>query len=73
MALKLSVDKLDDVEENLRSLYVEKDGKFSLAVDGIEDTSALKEALRKERKRADDAEKQRKAWEKSGKTPDEIQ
>jgi hypothetical protein len=73
MALKLTVDSLDGVDENLRALYVEKDGKFSLAVDGIEDTSALKEALRKERKRADDAEKQKKAWERSGKTPEEIQ
>lgn len=73
MALKLTVDSLDGIDEKLHALYVEKDGKFSLAVDGMEDTSGLKEALRKERKRADDAEKQKKAWERSGKTPDEIQ
>lgn len=73
MALKLSVDKIDDVEEALRPLYVEKDGKFSLNVEGVEDTSSLKGALEKERKRANDAEKQRKAWEKIGKSPEEIQ
>lgn len=72
MALKLTVDSLEGVDEALRSLYTEKDGKHVLNVEGIEDTSALKDALRKERKRADDAEKQKKAWERSGKTPDEI-
>lgn len=73
MALKLSVEKIDDVEENLRSLYVEKDGKFTLNVDGVEDTTSLKGALEKERKRANDAEKQRKSWERIGKSPEEIQ
>ncbi len=71
--LKLTVDSLDGVEESARGLYVEKDGKFFLDVDGIEDTSGLKTALSKERKRADEAEKQIKAWQKSGKTPDEIE
>jgi len=73
MALKLNVEKLDEVEESFRPLYVEKDGKFSLAVEGIEDTSGLKSALAAERKRASDLEKKVKGWEKSGKTPEEIQ
>lgn len=70
--LKLVVDSIDSLEESVRGYYVEKDGKFVLDVDGIEDTSGLKNALSAERKRADAAEKQRKAWEKIGKTPDEI-
>lgn len=73
MALKLSVDSLDGIDEAIRPLYAEKDGKFVLQVDGVEDTGGLKTALKAERKRADDAEKQRKAWEKIGKSPDEIE
>src|ERR1700751_2111090 len=72
MALALNVDSLDAVNENLRPLYVEKDGKFVLDVDGIEDTSALKGALQKERKEREAKERQIKAWEKLGKTPDDI-
>lgn len=73
MALKLNVDSLEGIDENHRALYVADGDKFKLAVDGIEDTTVLKDTLRKERKRADDAEKQKKAWERSGKTPEEIQ
>lgn len=72
MSLKLTVDTLDDVPENLRSLYSEADGKFRLAVDGIEDTAGLKSALQKEREAARNAEKQAKAWMALGKTPEEI-
>jgi len=50
MALKAIVEKLDDVEEAHRGLYIEKDGKFAL---DLEETStrdhpfvtALKNAL----------------------------
>ena len=72
MSLKLTVDTLDDVPENLRSLYSESDGKFRLAVDGLEDTAGLKSALQKEREAARTAEKQSKAWMALGKTPEEI-
>ncbi len=48
-ALPLSVEKLDDVPEAQRSLYVEKDGKHVLDVTGLEDTGGLKSALQKER------------------------
>jgi hypothetical protein len=72
MVLKLTIDSLEAVDEPLRALYTEKDGKYQLAVDGIEDTSGLKNALAAERKRAADLEKRTKAWEKSGKSPDEI-
>lgn len=58
MALKLLLDSLDGLDEALKSLYVEKDGKFHLDVTGIEDTSGLKSALQKERDAAK-AERQR--------------
>jgi hypothetical protein len=63
MALALSVAKLDDVAEAVRGLYVEKDGKFQLDVDGIEDTSGLKSALQAERKAVKDAKDAAKALE----------
>lgn len=45
--LKLTVDKLDDVEEAQRGLYVEREGKFELDVDGVPELrSALKTANR---------------------------
>ena len=72
MPLQLIVDTLDAVPENLRSLYSESDGKFRLAVDGLEDTAGLKSALQKEREAARAAEKQSKAWMALGKTPEEI-
>lgn len=73
MALQLSVDTLDGVDEALHSLYTPKDGRFVLDVDGIEDTSGLKKALDAERKRADAEAKQAKAWKTLGKTPAEIE
>jgi hypothetical protein len=72
MALKLIVDKLDDIPEALRGEYTEKDGKFHLGVDGLEDTGGLKTALQKERADRAAYEKQVKAWQGLGKSPDEI-
>lgn len=37
MALKKTVDKIEDVEESLRSFYKEANGKFVLDVEGSED------------------------------------
>lgn len=48
-ALPLVADKLDDIPEAQRPLYVEKDGKHHLDVTGVEDTTNLKSALQKER------------------------
>lgn len=73
MALKLTVDSLDAVDEPLRGLYEETDGKFRLKVDGVEDTSGLRSALEKERKAARDAERAAAQWKKLGKSPDEIE
>lgn len=57
MALKLIVEKIEEVGEAHRSLYAERDGKFHLDVEGLEDTSGLKSALESERKLRKDAEK----------------
>lgn len=64
MALKLIVEKLDEVPETSRSLYVEKDGKFVLDVEGgMEDVAGLKSALAAERQARKDAERAAKAKE----------
>lgn len=56
MGLKAIVDKIDDVDEQYRDLYTERNGKFELSVevgvDGVKsfsDFNNLNEALRKER------------------------
>lgn len=72
MTLKLSVDTIDDVPEAVRSFYEEKDGKFSLKIDGLEDTTGLKTALEKERRAARDAQKIAKQFEGLGLSADEI-
>lgn len=40
--LKLEADTLDAIDEPLRSLYEEKNGKYRLKVEGVEDTEGLK-------------------------------
>ncbi|MBR0693662.1 hypothetical protein [Bradyrhizobium lablabi] len=70
--LKLVVDKIEDVEEPLRTLYEDKDGKFRLKVDGVEDTSSLHSALRSERASRANLEKKVKAFESLGKSDEEI-
>lgn len=72
MALQLIVDTLDNIPEALHGEYAEKDGKFHLNVEGLEDTGGLKTALNSERQLRAKHEKAVKAWEKLGKTPDEI-
>jgi hypothetical protein len=73
MALKLIIDSIEDVPEAVRTLYAEKEGKFHLDVDGIEDNTAIKADLRKANKEAADRRKQLEAWAKLGKTPEEIE
>jgi hypothetical protein len=68
MALKLIVDTLDGMPEDVAKEYVEKEGKFHLdtiSVDGlaVEDVSALKGALEKERKAARDLSAKVKSFE----------
>lgn len=72
MALKLTVDTLDGVDEPLRALYEPDGDKFKLKVDGLEDTSGLKTALQSERQARATYERQAKQWGALGKTPEEI-
>ena len=72
MTLKLTVDTLDSVDEAVRGLYVEKDGKFTLNVEGVEDVSSLKNSLRDANREAENRRKQLDGWKKLGKSPDEI-
>ena len=71
--LKLTIDSVEGLDDATKALYQQKDGKFVLDVEGVEDTSALKGALQKERKAAETASKMVKRWESLGKTPDEIE
>jgi hypothetical protein len=73
MPLALVVDKIDAVPEALRSEYTEKDGKFHLNVEGLEDTTGLKSALQAERTKNKTIKDQVTAWEKIGKSPEEIE
>lgn len=72
MAIQMFVDTLDDVPEPLRDLYTEKDGKFALSVEGVEDAGGLKTALAAERKRAKELDAKVKKWERLGKSDEEI-
>lgn len=61
MVLKLTVESLDGLDDSVKSLYKEDNGKFRLDLDGYEDTTGLKaqrDALLNEKKEA-----QRKAKE----------
>jgi hypothetical protein len=61
--LKFQLDTLDGVDESVRALYTEKDGKFVLSIEGLpqqEDVSGLKakvDELLGEKKAADKARK----------------
>ena len=72
MALQFQVETLDTIPEAVRALYKEDGGKFRLDLDGYEDPQGLKSALQKERDAAKAAQRQVSAWDKLGKTPDEI-
>lgn len=55
--LKAVVESLEGVPQELQPLYVERDGKFWLDADGVEDVTGLKTALRNERALRERAEK----------------
>lgn len=66
MTLKYQLDSLDGLDDNVRGMYAERDGKFVLAIDGLpqpEDTSGLKAKVdellaekKAEKKRREEAE-----------------
>lgn len=45
MPLQLELDSLDGVDESVKTLYTEKDGKFRLEVDGLPDVDGLKKKV----------------------------
>jgi hypothetical protein len=52
MAIKAIIDKLEDADEKHRDLYVEKNGKYEIQVEGMKtqgDVDRLTSALEKER------------------------
>lgn len=60
MTLKLELATLDGLDDAVKPLYTEKDGKFRLDVDGVEDVSGLKAKITElmgETKAAKDARK----------------
>jgi len=75
MAMKLILDKIEDVPEAIRGEYEEKDGKFHLIVEDLE-KSPLFEKLKANEQAARRSERALAAkvstWEKLGKTEEEI-
>lgn len=65
MPIKAVVEKaeFDALPEAVREFYVEKDGKYLLDADGVEDTSGLKSALQRERDERKAAKDALKAFE----------
>jgi flagellar biosynthesis GTPase FlhF len=64
MSLKFEIDSLEGVDESLRTLYQEHQGKFRLKVEGIDPADELKEALRKEREERAAAKQKLSEYEK---------
>lgn len=74
MPIPLSVDAPDAVPEPLREAYIERDGKWVLDVEGLEDIERLKGALHKERQLHREAARKLASLEKQidqGKTPED--
>jgi hypothetical protein len=59
MTLEYQLKSIDDLSDDVKKMYTEKDGAFVLDVSGLDipDVSGLKSALDKERDRANAAEK----------------
>lgn len=72
--LKLNVDSLEAVDEPLRALYEPDGDKFKLKLEGVDTLTqeAVSAATRKANKEAIDERKKRQAWDRLGKTPEEI-
>jgi hypothetical protein len=72
MGLKLVIDKIEEVDEALRPLYIEKEGKFHLDAEGIPDVAPLQRNLEAARRAERAMKTQVEKWEKLGKTDEEI-
>lgn len=61
--LKLKLDTLEGVDENLHDFYEKTDDGYQLKVDGIEDTGALKRAKDREKQAAKEAKERAESLE----------
>ncbi len=75
MPLELTVDAIETVPEPFRGEYVEKDGKFHLALNGLEKTYVPRDALTRANNEAAQRRHALSAWETAvaGKTVEEVQ
>ena len=72
LIVELKKEGWEQLPDAIKELYQEKDGTYTLEIEGLEDTSGLKSALEKERANVKERDKKIKAWETLGKTPEEI-
>lgn len=77
MALKYTLDSVDEIPENLREHYREEGGKYFLEAEGVKplvDFDKVQNALLAERKEKKEYKDKHAIWESrfTGKTPDEI-
>ena len=72
MALPLVVDTIESVPEAFRTEYAEKDGKFHLSLDGIDDHFVPKSEWKKINDESATRRHQLTAWKKLGETPEKV-
>jgi hypothetical protein len=74
MTLQYKIDSIDDLSDDVKKMYTEKDGAYVLDVAGLEipDVKGLKSALDKERDRANAAEKAARDAEKEAKAKEDA-
>lgn len=65
MALKFEVDSLEGVDDAIKPLYQEHNGKFRLAVEGIDPADELKNALNREREERKSAKQRAEELQKA--------
>lgn len=69
--LKAVLDSLEGVDDAVKGLYVERDGKHYLDAEGVEDVSGLKSSLEKQKREAKEAREALKRYD--GIDPEEFQ
>jgi hypothetical protein len=74
MTLQYTVKSIDDLSDDVKKMYTEKDGAYVLDVTGIDipDVKGLKSALDKERERANAAERAAKDAAKAAKEKEDA-
>lgn len=72
MALPYSVDTIESIPEPFRTEYTEKDGKFVLSLDGIDDNFVPRGEFKKISDESATRRHQLAAWKKLGETPEKV-